>query len=73
MNGALKNASLTCKKSVNLVHDRGTHFGLQSKGRVKSILMSMPPLVRWEYDFMAEKGSAEEKLLSEFLVNKNWL
>lgn len=57
----------------NLVHDRGTHFGLQSKGRVKSILMSMPPLVRWEYDFIADSGSNEDKLLTEFLINRNWV
>lgn len=57
----------------NLVHDRGTHFGLQSKGRVKSILMSMPPLVSWEYDYQAESGTEEDRLLKEFLINRNWV
>jgi len=57
----------------NLVHDRGTHFGLQSKGRVKSILMSMPPLVRWEYEYIAAENSPEERLLSHFLKNKDWI
>ncbi|MGY5762797.1 oxygen-dependent coproporphyrinogen oxidase [Vibrio cincinnatiensis] len=55
----------------NLVFDRGTLFGLQSGGRTESILMSMPPLARWEYDYQPEKGSAEAKL-SEFLVPKEW-
>jgi coproporphyrinogen III oxidase len=44
----------------NLVFDRGTHFGLQSGGRTESILMSLPPLVRWEYDWQPQPGSAEE-------------
>lgn len=57
----------------NLVYDRGTLFGLQSNGRTESILMSLPPLVRWEYDFQPEKGSDEEKLLTQFLVSKEWL
>src|SRR5690606_40382034 len=43
----------------NLVWDRGTHFGLQSGGRTESILMSLPPLVRWEYGYQPEPGSAE--------------
>ena len=56
----------------NLVFDRGTLFGLQSGGRTESILMSMPPLARWEYNFRAEAGSEEAKL-SEYLVPRDWV
>ncbi|MGK0500472.1 MAG: coproporphyrinogen III oxidase [Oceanicoccus sp.] len=57
----------------NLVHDRGTVFGLQSNGRTESILMSLPPLVRWEYNWQAEPGSPEAQLIENFLCNKDWL
>ena len=55
----------------NLVFDRGTLFGLQSGGRTESILMSMPPLARWEYNFQAAADSPEAKL-QDYLVAQNW-
>jgi coproporphyrinogen III oxidase len=57
----------------NLVWDRGTLFGLQSGGRIESILMSMPPLAAWRYDHRPEPGSAEARLYTDFLVRKDWL
>jgi len=57
----------------NLVHDRGTLFGLQSGGRTESILMSLPPLVRWRYDWKPAPGSAEAGLVERFLRPRDWL
>jgi coproporphyrinogen III oxidase len=57
----------------NLVFDRGTLFGLQSDGRTEAILMSLPPLVRWVYDYRPEAGSPEAELTDYYLQDRDWL
>jgi coproporphyrinogen III oxidase len=57
----------------NLVHDRGTLFGLKTNGRIESILMSLPPTVRFEYNYQPQKGSEEEKLLKACLEPRDWI
>ncbi len=57
----------------NLVYDRGTLFGLQSNGRTESILVSLPPIVNWRYDWHPEPGTAESELYEKFLPVKDWL
>jgi len=57
----------------NLVHDRGTLFGLQSGGRTESILMSLPPAVHWRYNWNPQPGTPEARLYSDFLIAKDWV
>ena len=57
----------------NLLFDRGTKFGIQSGGRTESILMSLPPLARWQYGYQPEPGSPEEALTSHYLTPRDWL
>jgi len=56
----------------NLVHDKGTLFGLKTNGRIESILMSLPPHVQWRYDHQPEKGSEEDRLLQVLMKPKEW-
>ena len=57
----------------NLIHDKGTLFGLKTKGRIESILMSLPPHVQWRYNYVPEEGSEEQKLLNVLKNPREWV
>ena len=57
----------------NLIHDKGTLFGLKTNGRIESILMSLPPIAKWIYDYIPKKGSEEERLIKVLQKPKDWI
>ena len=57
----------------NLIHDKGTHFGIQTNGRIESIFVSLPPKVRWDYNFIPEKKSKEQELINILKKPVKWI